>query len=69
MTFSSLVVCFPSCVCVAKIAELQSEVEKKTEELRQSSLVHESEVTRLRDEIQQKEKEVRRLRMSAADRV
>ncbi|XP_062515517.1 uncharacterized protein LOC134190976 [Corticium candelabrum] len=50
------------------IAELQSEVEKKTEELRQSSLVHESEVIRLRNEIQQKEKEIRRLRMSAADR-
>ncbi|XP_062515898.1 ankyrin repeat domain-containing protein 50-like [Corticium candelabrum] len=39
------------------IAELQSEVEKKTEELGQSSLVHESEVTRLRNEMQQKEKE------------
>ena len=44
-------------------------MEKKTEELRQSSLVHESEVRRLRNEIQQKEKEVRRLRMSAANRV
>ncbi|XP_062515340.1 cyclin-dependent kinase 4 inhibitor C-like [Corticium candelabrum] len=52
-----------------KIAELQSEVEKKTEELRQSSLVHEIEVTTLRNEIQEKEKEIRRLRMSAADRV
>ncbi|XP_062516233.1 serine/threonine-protein phosphatase 6 regulatory ankyrin repeat subunit B-like isoform X2 [Corticium candelabrum] len=51
------------------IAELQSEVEKKTEELRQSSLDHEIEVTTLRNEIQQKEKEIRRLRMSAADRV
>ncbi|XP_062515622.1 ankyrin repeat domain-containing protein 29-like [Corticium candelabrum] len=52
-----------------KIAELQSEVEKKTEELRQSSLVHESEVMKLTNMIQQKEKEIRRLRMSAADRV
>ncbi|XP_062515486.1 ankyrin-1-like [Corticium candelabrum] len=51
------------------IAELQSEVEKMKEELRQSSLVHEIEVTTLRNEIQQKEKEIRRLRMSAADRV
>ncbi|XP_062515779.1 ankyrin repeat and KH domain-containing protein 1-like [Corticium candelabrum] len=40
------------------IAELQSEVDKK-EELRQSSLVHESEVRRLRTEIQEKEEEMR----------
>ena len=42
-----------------QIAELQSEVEKMKEELRQSSLVHESEVTRLTTEIQEKEEEMR----------
>ena len=44
-------------------------MEKMKEELRQSSLVHESERTRLSNEIQRKQKEIRRLRMSAADRV
>ncbi|XP_062515475.1 ankyrin-1-like isoform X2 [Corticium candelabrum] len=42
-----------------KIAELQSEVEKMKEELRQSFLVQESEVTRLRTKIQEKEEEMR----------
>ena len=44
-------------------------MEHMKEELRQSSLVHESEIRRLSNEIQRKEKEIRRLRMSAADRV